>query len=505
MTSFRYSIVLSVVGLVVAPTAAQQLDSAGFVRNLYQRYSGTDPDRGTVDVWVRELSKGTSPTEVHAQILGSTQAFDHARRSNEAWVRMLYVDLLGREPDAAGYKHWLARLAELRYDRVKLAREFLKSAGAEIAAGGGNRPGVIPPGDLPGQLKATGDVLAQAVGSEFPGFQYFMLRSQAESFGKAVVAYTPVLNAPNRDPQKFATALQSLSNTLDALERGVAQSRLPAPNTRLHAGQCRQLLVALGQVGGGLPPQPPVVAPPGGGGWLTQAEAREYRRLLDEVSKEVTAAEATFRVVIPSGWATTRLLNQVDAVAAEVDSLRSDLRSGTRRDDLGTRVHGIQASVNSVSQTLSTGRVDVRALQAWYSVSRSLESISGALALGRPPGPGGRVPVEVFRAIDQTVAECDALLVSFSPYATYNRSVARLTTDLTDLKNRYAALRRSASLPTVSRRDLDGHLESIEQRMRTVGTNWREATRDPRLTNAPDLIDLQSADRDLTKLIATIK
>jgi hypothetical protein len=41
--------------------------------------------------------------------------------------------------------------------------------------------------------------------------------------------------------------------------------------------------------------------------------------------------------------------------------------------------------------------------------------------------------------------------------------------------------------------------------MRSVGTNWREVTRDPRLSNAPDLIDLQSADRDLTKLIATVR
>jgi len=293
--------------------------------------------------------------------------------------------------------------------------------------------------------------------------------------------------------------------TLDAFDRGVAQSRLPAPNTRLHSDQCRELLAALAQVGGVLPPPPPPVLPPGGG-WLTHQELRAYSQQLDKLSKDATAAEATLRVVVAPGWATTQLLNQVDAITAEVDSLRSDLRARYKKEDLAARVQGLQASVGAIGQSLSTGKVDVRAVQSWYSVSRSLQTIADSLALGAPPLPGGgKVPAEVFKAIDQTVAECDALIVAFSPYATYNRSVGRLTGDLTDLKNRYAALRRAASQPIVSKRDLDGQLESIDQRMKTVGTNWREATRDPRLSKAPDLIDLQSADRDLTKLVATIK
>lgn len=452
------------------------------------------------------MNKGTSPTEVHAQILGSNQTFDRVRKNSEAWVRLMYVEVLGREPEPAGMRNWLDRLDKQRFDRVKVAREFLQSAGAEIAAGGGNRPGIIPPADLPGQLKAASEALAQAVQSEFPGHEYFMVRSQVGSFVKTVAVYQPILKDPNGYARQYPEGIRAQIATLDAFDRGVAQSRLPAPNTRLHSDQCRQLLVALGQVGGVIPPQPPIFPPPGGGGWLTQQETRQYRQLLDALSKDVTAAEATLRVVIPSGWATTRLLNQVDAIAAEVDSLRSDLRSRYKKDDLITRVQGIQASVGGVGQALSTGNVDVRAVQSWYSVTRSLQSITDALALGGIPQPGGgKVPVEVFKAIDQTVAECDALLVAFSPYATYNRSVGRLTSDLTDLKNRYALLRRAASQPIVSRHDLDGHLESIDQRMKTVGTNWREASRDPRLSNAPDLIDLQSADRELTKLIATIK
>ncbi|MCU0703998.1 MAG: DUF4214 domain-containing protein [Fimbriiglobus sp.] len=507
----RYrGLTLSLIALTLnaVQSSAQQPDPAVFVRDLYRRYAGIDPDRGTVEVWVRELNRGTPPVEVHAQILGSNQTFERVRRDNATWVRTLYTDVLGREPEPDGLRHWLRRLEELRNDRVKLAREFLKSAGAELNAGGANRPGVIAPADLPAHLNTTAAVLAQSVGGEFPGFQHFMVRSQAENFARSVASGQNVLNAKDRFPVQWSQTVRSLADNLESLERGIAQTRLPAPNTRVHLDQCKQLIAAIAQGTPLVPPDQP--GPPliGGGGPLSRDEARRFRQLLEDLSRELTAAEATFRAVVPQNWSGRQLVAQVDAVHSDVDHLRSEVRAGFGRADLAARLQAINQSGAVVTKTIGSGQTDVRAVQAWYSVGRATQAVLdelGAVAvLPGQPG-GGRVPAQAFRAIDQAVAECDALAMAFTPYTTYHRGVARLIADLQDLKNRYAALRQTAAGFAPSRRELDAHIDAIAERQRSVSHLWREVSRDPRLRNVPDLNDLNAADRDVTRQISAVR
>ncbi len=504
MTARLMCLVVALV-LASAVATAQQVTPADFVRNMYLQYAGVDPDRGIIDVWVKELNKGTPAVEVHAQILGSNQTFDAVGKNNDTWIRLMYNKVLSREPDVGGMRTWQQKLEALKYDRVKTAREFLRGAGAELNAGGGGgaRPGNPPPADLPTHLTATAQLLAQAATTEFPGYEHLGVRSQGGSFVKSVAAYMPILKEPNRYPREYPEGIRALTATLDVFEHSVAQSRVAAPNTRLYAEQCRQLLASLSP--GGRPIDPGL--PPGGGaGRLTPQEGREYRRLLDVLSKDLTAAETTFRIVIPKGWATTRLLNRVDDLMTDVDNLRDDVRGGFDRRELLRRVQAINATAGDITNTLTAERVDVRATQAWYSVATSLAAVTDPQNAGPPGQPGGgRVPRELFEAIDQASAQCDALLLAYSPYATYNRSVGRLTADLTDLKTRYAALRRTAGGLDPSRRELDTHLNGIAGRMKTVSGHWRDVAGDRNLASVADLTELAVADRDVTRRISPVR
>lgn len=498
--------VLALVVTSQSSVIAQSGSPEEFVRTLYRRYAGVTPDRATVDVWVRELAKGTSAAEVHAQILGSNQAYDYANKNVDTWLRMMYSEVIARDADAAGLRHWEDRLEQLRYDRVKLAREFLRSAGAEINNGGGNRPGAITPAELPAHLKTTADLLSQAVTTEYPGYQNFMLRSQADTYAKSVGVYQTILTERERFPTQFPDAVKALSATLDALERGVAQTRLPGQSTRLYLDQSRELLEAITRGSEFLPGDH--VGPPevGGGERLTFTEARNYQLLLEKLSQELVSAEATFRTVIPRGWASTQLMNRVNDISVEVDRLRSEVRSGFRRTDLVSRMEGVTASAVTVTDALNASRVDVRATQAWFSVNTALRAANDGLAVGGSGViGGGRVPAEAFRAIDRSAAECEALVLAFTPYSTYNRSVSRLIADLQDLKNRYSSLRRAASGLSPTKRELDTHLDAITDRLTSVNSNWREVVRDPRLSGAADLIDLSMADRTVVRLIAEVK
>ncbi len=488
----------------VGPSHGQTPDPAAFVRDLYVRFAGIEPTPQMTDFWVKELRKGTEPNEVLANVLGSDQAFARSRRNNDVWVSSLYTDLLGRPAEAGAAQHWQNRLRDLRNDRVKLAREFVKSAGAEIAAGGIGGPG--PPQDLPTQLVTVTQLMHQAAQTECPGRDGWMIREQAKAVASTAVTYSRVLQNPAANPRQYAEAVANLDAGLTQFRSALAQSRLPAQSTRLHAEQAGQIVAALAAGGNVVPP----IGPPGLPGGLSRADARRLEPFVNAMSRETAAASATFQAVLRADWNSRGLLQQVQAISTEADSVRSDLRGGYPLRDLIARTQNLSAAAEQVSAVVAKGGVDPRLYQAWYKATAELNAFAaqagtlGGGVIAPPIGGGVAVPREAFAAIDRAAGECDALTVAFNPYTFMNRPSARLTADLQTLKNQYATLRREATGVT-SERELKRHLDGIAVTLRSAANNWRDASRDPRFRPPADLDDLTAADREVVRLISSAR
>lgn len=505
--------------VVTTSTPAQGPDPAAFVRDLYVRYTGAEPALRDVQFWVDRMQRGTEPNEVIANVLGSEQAFARSRRNSEVWVTSLYADVLGREPEPGATNQWLRGLRDFKNDRVKLAREFLKQAGAELNAGG-RPPGMNRPEDLPELLATTTQLLYQATQTECPGATGWLLREQAKSLATAAANARLTLQNPTANPALYARTLSALDTSLTGFRHTLAQSRLPAQSTRLHQEQAAQIVAALGQSVG---PGVPLPGPGGVPGGISRADARRLAPFAAEMDRDATTAAATFRAVIQKNWNTAGLLAQVDEYAREADSLRSDLRGGYPMIEFATRLQALNQTANAVSLAVSKGGVDVRAYQAWYQATASLNEFTrqagAGLLPGPPPGPGpfpqpqpprplpqplpggAAIPPQAFAAIDQALAQCDALIPALGAYTFYGRAVPRLISDVQDIRNKYQTLRQSAA-NNPTRRDLQRQIDAIAARFRSANGNYEEAVRDPRLQNLPDLTDLAAVANTVNQFIA---
>jgi autotransporter-associated beta strand protein len=80
------------------------------VTATYQRYLGRLPEQGGLMGWVQALQSGLTDEQLEAAFIGSAEYIQNHGGTSEAWVRGLYHDLLGRDPDAAGLNFWLDAL-----------------------------------------------------------------------------------------------------------------------------------------------------------------------------------------------------------------------------------------------------------------------------------------------------------------------------------------------------------------------------------------------------------
>lgn len=83
------------------------------------------PDADGRAFWVGVIRSGRSPAEVAAYFFSSDEYFQSAGGRNDAWVRALYQELLGRSGDAQGVAHWADRAD--RSGRPAVAFEFYQS------------------------------------------------------------------------------------------------------------------------------------------------------------------------------------------------------------------------------------------------------------------------------------------------------------------------------------------------------------------------------------------
>ena len=87
-------------------------EAVGQVRRLYSAYFKRESDTSGLAHWVSELSGGTRLEQVSHSFASSREFINaYGNLSNRQFIRLVYVNVLGREPDNKGYDYWLSKLA----------------------------------------------------------------------------------------------------------------------------------------------------------------------------------------------------------------------------------------------------------------------------------------------------------------------------------------------------------------------------------------------------------
>ena len=106
------------------------------VAKMYEIVFDREGDMGGIEYWLGRVDQGDSLEHVVHSFINSTE-FDatYASKSNEDFLKDMYVNLAGREPDADGLAYWMNRLESGDITRADVAWSFAESAEASQVMG----------------------------------------------------------------------------------------------------------------------------------------------------------------------------------------------------------------------------------------------------------------------------------------------------------------------------------------------------------------------------------
>jgi len=82
------------------------------IARLYFAYFGRIPDYGGLQYWIGQYQTGVNLTNISQSFAASNEFQSiYGSLSNEAYVELVYQNVLGRAPDATGRAYWLGRLS----------------------------------------------------------------------------------------------------------------------------------------------------------------------------------------------------------------------------------------------------------------------------------------------------------------------------------------------------------------------------------------------------------
>src|SRR5262249_48195079 len=82
-----------------------------FIRRAYELYLHRDPEQDGVHFWLALMRSGFRDESLEAGFLGSPEYIANHGGTGGGWVKGMYEDLLGREPEQDGYNFWVNALA----------------------------------------------------------------------------------------------------------------------------------------------------------------------------------------------------------------------------------------------------------------------------------------------------------------------------------------------------------------------------------------------------------
>ncbi|QWV18496.1 DUF4214 domain-containing protein [Stutzerimonas zhaodongensis] len=111
--------------------------NAGKAYRLYQAALDRKPDAGGLGYWIAQLDRGLAATEAANGFIASNEFAQRygGADSNEAFLNLLYQNVLDRDADSGGLQYWLANMATgMRRDAILLG--FSESDENRIAVSG---------------------------------------------------------------------------------------------------------------------------------------------------------------------------------------------------------------------------------------------------------------------------------------------------------------------------------------------------------------------------------
>ena len=104
LTAPQINQALGVTGEAVQANPAKQVDQNAYIRDLFQQYLGRNPEAAGQSYWSQQMAK--SPTT------GAFDVMQGIANSPEAQVRQAFQQSLGRAPEAAGQQYWQQQMAQ---------------------------------------------------------------------------------------------------------------------------------------------------------------------------------------------------------------------------------------------------------------------------------------------------------------------------------------------------------------------------------------------------------
>ncbi len=151
--------------------------NAGQVYRLYKAAFARTPDLGGLGGWIAGMDSGLTLEQVANSFIASAefQSLYGASSSNGQFVTALYLNVMGRAPDAGGYGYWVNQLASSLQTRAQVLVAFSESAENKSATAGLTANGILyasaeqAAGPARGQLwsgTSAADTLIGSVGAD---------------------------------------------------------------------------------------------------------------------------------------------------------------------------------------------------------------------------------------------------------------------------------------------------------------------------------------------------
>jgi hypothetical protein len=111
----------------VPPVDDSQTNNA--VARLYRAYFQREADAGGLDYWVPKYRSGELCLDEISQFFAGSREFvsTYGNLPNPEFVRRVYLNVLGREPDPEGYNHWAPRITYGGMTRGEMMVAFSES------------------------------------------------------------------------------------------------------------------------------------------------------------------------------------------------------------------------------------------------------------------------------------------------------------------------------------------------------------------------------------------
>ncbi len=239
MKVWKSVLLLAGLCLVGVPSSvwSQAFDPAEYVRTLYRFDLGRTPRQGEVELWTRNILRGTPPQEVRASFLGSEESFRRYDKNLSRYLSGMSVQIYQRPASLDELRFWSNRLIALGGNRVALCMEMLRDAASRPVEPPPPPPLPLPPPPPPVVIVARPVLPAEPIPLATPNLE---IVGQAEASMVMVDVFLAELdrcgNAAlvanlNADARRLRATLQTLRRIgAEGASRGELRGQLRAAN-----------------------------------------------------------------------------------------------------------------------------------------------------------------------------------------------------------------------------------------------------------------------------------